>query len=286
MNHPFDYRWTPDPQYDGNERNRIFINTHSSTPEVVFGQVRYSPGGFCGPRIQRDYQLVLIYSGQCYVKWNDQILHLTPGVVYLFRPGQHEHFIFDKNNQTLHFWCTITPRFFTPKWQRRLDQSATQAPFSEHFQMICTLALSLGPIHTQNAREVINSLGLTLFAEYLRMANDHVNNQHRDEYANRAVRYMEKHYGEHNCIPQALKTAGCSRNTLIYKFQKQFGITPARYLWKLRIEKGLTMLRQTGLTIAEISDRCGFKNPFHFSRSIRTTQGIPPRAIRKSVWKS
>ena len=279
----YDYQWTPDPQYDG--QKHVFTNTNFCTPEVVFGQTRYAPGGFCGPRTQKDYQLVLIYRGQCHVKLDETTLSLQPGIVYLFRPGHHEHFLFDRHDETFHFWCSITPKFLPTALKRRLNQSATSAPCSEMFQTFCTTSLTFGPVHSQNAREVVNSLGLALFAEYLRMANDTLEKSHRDEYANRAVHYMEKHYGSHDCATKSLETAGCSRNALIYKFRQQLGITPSRYLWNLRVEKGLTMLRQTGLTIAEISDRCGFKNPFHFSRSIRQIHGVSPKAIRQAVWK-
>jgi AraC family transcriptional regulator of arabinose operon len=212
-------------------------------------------------------------------------IHLLPGIVYLFRPGHREHFLFDRDGETFHFWCSIATSFLSPFWKRRLNQSATSAPCSEVFQAFCSASFTFGSVHSQNARQVVNSLGLALFAEFLRMANDDFKKANRDECANRAVRYIEKYYGEHDCSSKSLKAAGCSRNALIYKFQHQLGITPSRYLWKLRVEKGLAMLMQTGLTISEISDRCGFKNPFHFSRSIRRVQGNSPRAIRQKAWK-
>jgi AraC-like DNA-binding protein len=44
------------------------------------------------------------------------------------------------------------------------------------------------------------------------------------------------------------------------------------------------MLRETGLTVAEVANRCGFQSPFHFSRWVRALHGAPPRAVRAQAW--
>lgn len=271
------------PQYGGHKFKSL--NSLVYTPEVVFGQTRYAPGGFCGPRTQKDYQLVWIHSGTCEVEINDVCHLLQPGKIYLFLPGNREHFRFDPKGETVHSWSALTPSFLDRSWKRKLNQSAQTAPYSNSFQAICSAFFVFGPVQTQNSREAVNALGLALFAEFLHIAQDRFKNDRTDEYTSRAIVYMEENYADHDCSAKALKAAGCSRNALIYKFRDHLSITPARYLWKLRVEKGLAKLMQTGLTISEISDQCGFKNPFHFSRAIRQIQGASPRAIRRAAWK-
>jgi AraC-like DNA-binding protein len=95
---------------------------------------------------------------------------------------------------------------------------------------------------------------------------------------------MEEHFGQGDCLTRACGNAACSRTTLIRKFQTSLGQTPGRYLWQLRTEKGLGMLRNSGLTVAEIAELCGFSNPFHFSRRVRATTGISPREVRRKAW--
>jgi transcriptional regulator GlxA family with amidase domain len=60
--------------------------------------------------------------------------------------------------------------------------------------------------------------------------------------------------------------------------------TPARYLWQFRIERGAAMLGETGHTVAEIAYRCGFQNPFHFSRLVKQHFGQSPKEIRRHAW--
>jgi transcriptional regulator GlxA family with amidase domain len=60
-------------------------------------------------------------------------------------------------------------------------------------------------------------------------------------------------------------------------------VTPAGYLWKVRANRGHQMLLRTGLTIAEITFQCGYKNPFHFSRQIRQQFGMSPTEVRNTM---
>jgi AraC family transcriptional regulator of arabinose operon len=256
------------------------------SPRVVFGQVRYQPGGYCGPRIQRDYQLVLLHSGSCAVRVDRAHRELRPGTVALFLPGHHERFTFDPQAETHHAWCSVQPSFLPAGLRRELQHApAGGLPYSETFQRILSAAYLLRAVRTPVAERVVDSLALALFAEYLDMAR-HVTaaEERRDESVVRALRHMEDHLDAEDCLRGAQHVAGCSVNALLYKFRAALGTTPARYLWRLRTEKGLALLAETGWTVAEIAERCGFKNAFHFSRSIRKHHGHPPREIRRRAW--
>jgi AraC-like DNA-binding protein len=132
--------------------------------------------------------------------------------------------------------------------------------------------------------QLLECLGISLMHEYLNMAREQAGHADNTAPVNTAIRYMEEHYGDTNCLRLAIKESGISRNAIIYKFREAFNIPPARYLWKLRTEQGVAMLNDTGLSIAEIAYRCGFKNPYHFSRMIKAAQGSSPRIVRRKAW--
>jgi len=72
-----------------------------------------------------------------------------------------------------------------------------------------------------------------------------------------------------------LRNFSILRNTPIRKFQKHHHATSSRFLWKLRAERGIAMLGETGLSVAEIAYQCGFQNPFHFSRMMMGCRHSP-----------
>jgi transcriptional regulator GlxA family with amidase domain len=82
----------------------------------------------------------------------------------------------------------------------------------------------------------------------------------------------------------ASRAAAITPQHLIRVFRQHYQVTPGRYLWHARVERGAGLLAATGLTVSEIADRCGFKNPFHFSRLLRKMQGVSPRELRQRAW--
>ena len=52
----------------------------------------------------------------------------------------------------------------------------------------------------------------------------------------------------------------------------------------LTFPDGAKRVYDAGLTVAEVAYRCGFRNPFHFSRLVRAHQGLPPRDVRRRAW--
>jgi len=249
-----------------------------------FGRTRYQPGGYCGPRVQRDFELVVLHSGDCAVEVEGRCRALHPGVAYLFLPGRREHFRFSTEHETHHSWCSVRPQGVPVAMRRRLARAPFGAPYGDVFERLWSSAFLVGEIRSPSGEQLVDQLGLAVFACFLAAAERARARTREDLHVARAVQYMTDHFAEPDCLEAAQRVAGCCRNLLIQKFSQQTGLTPARYLWKLRTEKGLALLAETGLTNAEIAERCGFKNPFHFSRLVRQHQGHPPREVRRRSW--
>jgi AraC family transcriptional regulator of arabinose operon len=269
--------------YDGMKVE--WANRNVCSPGASFGQIRYQPGGYCGPRTQRDYELVLLYSGSCELRLDKSRRALDVGHVYLLRPGHIEHYLFDELNLTHHFWCSVAPSSLPPALKHSLNTVSDEGLIpSECFSKLVSSAFLVRPGQSSPACHVIDTLAICLFYEFLNMANSAIVLARDDTCVFRAVRYMEDHFSETDCLPGARRAAGCSSNALLYKFAQLLGTTPSRHLWRIRTEKGLELLADTGLSVAEIAERCGFKNPFHFSRCVRRMQGISPRELRRRAW--
>ena len=77
------------------------------TANVVIGEVVYQPQGGCGPRVQRDYELVVLHSGECELRLDGTLQPLKADRVYLMRPGGREHWQFSADKETHHAWCSV-----------------------------------------------------------------------------------------------------------------------------------------------------------------------------------
>ena len=71
-----------------------------------------------------------------------------------------------------------------------------------------------------------------------------------------------------------------NRVQLSRDFSRQFGVTISGYLRNLRLQKGLTLLRETTLPIAEIALSCGYASADYFGKVIAAATGEKPSAHR------
>lgn len=69
---------------------------------------------------------------------------------------------------------------------------------------------------------------------------------------------------------------GLSAEYFIRLFRKCAGVTPGKYLNRLRVEHAKTLLRQQGRTVAFVSDACGFSSGNYFARVFRQFTGMSP----------
>ncbi len=74
--------------------------------------------------------------------------------------------------------------------------------------------------------------------------------------------------------------AGVSIAQLERLFKRVFQLTPQQMLTKTRIEEAMQLLLQTEMTIAEISQACGYSDQSAFARQFKATVGVSPRDSR------
>ncbi len=255
-----------------------------SAPGIIFGDVWYPPGGGFGPRTQGDFQMVIVHLGEARVTIEKETRVIPPGRVALLSPGYREVFRFSRLHRTHHTWCSVRSDRIPAALRRRLRKLPQVQPQSETFDLLMQAAFSIGAWRQPAGQAMLRQIALTLLEEYIRIAKEGPDVAERGSPWDRARVYLEEHCAEDDCLAAASRVAGITPQHLIRVFRQRYGITPGKYLWQTRVERGAGLLTATGLTVAEIADRCGFANPFHFSRLLRKMQGVSPRQLRQRAW--
>jgi AraC family L-rhamnose operon transcriptional activator RhaR/AraC family L-rhamnose operon regulatory protein RhaS len=93
---------------------------------------------------------------------------------------------------------------------------------------------------------------------------------------------MELHYAEKLSLRDLARHAHLSPNHFIRMFRQYYGMTPARYVNDLRIDRARELLRGTERSVTDIALSCGFGDSNYFARAFRKVEGLTPRAYRKS----
>jgi len=76
---------------------------------------------------------------------------------------------------------------------------------------------------------------------------------------------------------------GVHRTTLDRIFKRQMQVDPGEYLVKLRIQRALSLLRETTLPICETGAQAGIQNSAYFCKLIKRATGLSPKAYRGNI---
>lgn len=255
-------------------------------PRVTFGDVAYEPGGLCGPRIQADYQLVVIYNGEARITIDGDECYLPAQHAALMRPGREEFYRFATQRRTHHSWCAVHPDLVSAVAARaRLDTLPFCLPLTAHMHGLIELGLSVPPTTLPSATALLEQMGLAVLHQYLFEAESAAAQLDVPEPVRRAQQVMDARLAESLTLQDVAGEVNVTPQHLIKLFRKHLHNTPARYLWQARVRRGVELLCATGLSVAEVAERAGFQNPFHFSRLVRQAYGCSPRDLRRRAWQ-
>lgn len=102
-----------------------------------------------------------------------------------------------------------------------------------------------------------------------------------DPRIDRAVRFMQQHYAEGLGVSALAEQVALSASRFAHLFRQQTGITPMKYLERLRVARAQELLLTTGLSIGEVGYQCGYEEPLYFSHVFRRSVGRSPREFRR-----
>jgi AraC family transcriptional regulator len=73
---------------------------------------------------------------------------------------------------------------------------------------------------------------------------------------------------------------GLSRSHLSRSFKKAYGIGLADFVLAVRLERARRLLRETALTVVELSREAGFSSPSYFHQAFRRAMRTTPERYR------
>ena len=92
-----------------------------------------------------------------------------------------------------------------------------------------------------------------------------------------AIKYIEKNF-LNNKIPVDFlaKECGISETYLKKLFNKKFGVSPIKYIIRLKINYACDLLRSNRYSVTQVAQFCGYDNVYYFSRQFKEYVGTAP----------
>lgn len=93
--------------------------------------------------------------------------------------------------------------------------------------------------------------------------------------------WLPEHLGEDLSVEALSRRAAMSPRNFARAFRAEVGVTPARYVERLRVEAARTSLESTQRTVKEIATEVGFGTLETMHRVFRRALGVPPAEYRR-----
>jgi AraC-type DNA-binding domain-containing proteins len=97
----------------------------------------------------------------------------------------------------------------------------------------------------------------------------------------KAINYISNNLTQSISIKAIASASGFCERRFRQIFKRATGLQPKKYIDTLRIGMAEELLKNSPLTIAEISERLGYSSQFHFSKAFHEVKGMAPSYFRK-----
>ena len=101
-----------------------------------------------------------------------------------------------------------------------------------------------------------------------------------------ALRFIQENVDKDINVDSVAEAASMTRRTLERRFQTVMRQTVLERITQVRVERAKRLLRNTDLSLGQISNRCGFRRPERFSTVFRRECGESPSEYRRKFFKS
>lgn len=115
----------------------------------------------------------------------------------------------------------------------------------------------------------------------LRKGSQEAQARNNDARLNLLMAWLEDHFAEDVCWEEVAERFSLSLRTLHRQLKQHTGMTPQRYLNRIRLTKARHLLRHSDESVTDIAFRCGFGDSNHFSTLFRREFDWSPRDIRQ-----
>ena len=101
-----------------------------------------------------------------------------------------------------------------------------------------------------------------------------------------ALNYLKDNFNRKITVADLARRSGMSQTRFFIAFKNVTGMAPVEYLIQTRLKESQRMLWLTKDSITEIALRCGYEDPFFFSKIFKKHTGTTPCQYRQQFKNS
>ena len=252
------------------------------------GHEECKPGHTYGPAVRDHYLLHFVVRGKGVLKTKNRDFAISAGEGFLICPEETTVYSADMETPWEYYWVGFKGpeaaeilRGFGIDEQYPLLRAEEIAPVTSLFGEMLRI------YHTPYHSRYLPMAYLYLVLELFRQAQDEGVLRRMtlgDSYLDQAVRYISDNYAYDINVEDVAAHVGIDRTYLYRIFMEHLGVSPVRYLLRVRMERACELLSKTTLSVYEISLSTGYTDTSHFSGTFKKYFGMSPTPYRRKMW--
>lgn len=249
-----------------------------------------SPHHSFGPHKRSAFLIHVILHGKGEFQVNGETWTLHENQSFLIYPGDTYYYEADGNEPWHYLWigfsgidadeCCVQMGFTRKKPVITLKSTDGLADCIEN--ILTTHQLTFAN-ELRRTSELTRFLAIMIEEQHKADPEKSIDKNPRSDYVQLVVDYIAANYMKELKISDLARQIGINRSYLTNSFTREMKLSPHEFLVKLRMEKAAVMLKDTNLTVNEISKHVGYYDPFAFSKMFKRYFMISPREFRNSA---
>lgn len=252
------------------------------------GMEQCAPRHSWGPDSRPDYHIHFVLDGAGYLEIGKNTYAIRKGQIFLLPPNITVHYYADPYHPYYYSWAAFNGTlasyylkqagFTTDTFVRDCNIPAEKFADIVHQMLIA---------NQSTLEDELKRLGCLfhLFALLIKSNGQHqtVNPKKYASaqiYVKHAIQYIEYNYNNDIQINDIADYLELNRSYFTTIFKQEMNLSPKTFLSLFRIEKAKDLLSDTSLSVSDISERVGYKNPFTFSKIFKKFTGYSPSEFR------
>jgi AraC family transcriptional regulator of arabinose operon len=234
---------------------------------------------------RNDFLLIYNHVGKAVARSNGIDYDIGNGTIVLFHPREEHYYKLSEEGQVKSFWIHFTGYGALSILQKLKIADKNIYTIGQNDEI---------PTITRIARNEIQErrIGFELYTSSLLMqlltlvSRKYLNSGFSSkllENSNKldlSINYLHSNYKKNITVSELADLAGFCVSRYINLFKKITGSTPKDYLIKFRLQKSKELMRDTNLTLRQISFIVGFEDQLYFSRVFKKYEGVCPSQCR------
>lgn len=249
-----------------------------------------------------DIELILILSGQMQYNVNGEIVTLKQGEG-IFINARQLHFGFSDKKSECIFLCVLFHPLLICTSKTSEQKYVTPLISNEHIPFyhlkeqneweknILSSVQELYNVRNDNLSELkiqraFLNIWIALCENGISVQKEQIAKHHHLSALKDMISFINENYSEKLTLKNIATAGKVGKTGCCTIFKKHINKTPNEYLTELRLRKSLSLLKQTDMTVSEISCVVGFSGASYFAETFRKFYACKPSDYRKQVQKS